>query len=57
MRWRLSGSFYPDFSRKLQSGTSEVAAATFHTATIRIHPDPGHGSRIVPPIVANPRGR
>jgi hypothetical protein len=54
MRAQISGSFFPDFSRNLQSGDSEVTAARVHKATIRIHQDPLHASRIVLPIVASP---
>ena len=54
MRAQISGSFFPDFSRNLQSGESEVTSAIFHKATIRIHHDPAHASRIVLPIVASP---
>jgi predicted acyl esterase len=50
----LSGAFFPDFSRNLQSGDSEVTAANFHKATIRIHHDPRHDSHLVLPIVASP---
>jgi hypothetical protein len=54
IRAQLSGAFFPDFSRNLQSGDSEVTAANFHKATIRIHHDPRHDSHIVLPIVATP---
>ncbi len=54
IRAQLSGAFFPDFSRNLQSGGSEVTAANFHKATIRIHHDPLHDSHIVLPIVAAP---
>jgi putative CocE/NonD family hydrolase len=51
MRAQLSGAFFPDFSRNLQNGESEVTSKAFHKATIRIHHDPAHASRIVLPIV------
>jgi predicted acyl esterase len=51
---QISGSFFPDFSRNLQSGQSEITAASFHKATIRIHHDQRHASRVVLPIVAGP---
>ena len=54
MRAQLSGSFYPDFSRHLQSGASEVTATNFRKATIRIHHDPMHASHIVLPIATKP---
>jgi hypothetical protein len=54
IRAQLSRAFFPDFSRNLQSGDSEVTAANFHKATIRIHHDPRHDSHLVLPIVASP---
>jgi putative CocE/NonD family hydrolase len=54
VRAQISGSFFPDFSRNLQSGESEVTSSSFHKATIRIHHDPAHASHIVLPIVADP---
>ncbi|HEX7500350.1 MAG TPA: CocE/NonD family hydrolase [Polyangia bacterium] len=54
IRVQLSGAFFPDFSRNLQTGESEVASLTFHKATIRIHHDPIHASHIVLPIVGSP---
>ena len=54
IRAQLSGTFFPDFSRNLQSGESEVTSSKFLKATIRIHHDPTHASRIVLPIVASP---
>jgi uncharacterized protein len=54
IRAQLSGAFFPDFSRNLQSGESEVTGSTIRKATIRIHQDPTHASRIVLPIVSDP---
>jgi len=54
IRVQLSGAFFPDFSRNLQSGDSEVTSSKIHKATIRIHHDPAHASRLVLPIVASP---
>jgi putative CocE/NonD family hydrolase len=52
IRAQISGSFFPDFSRNLQNGESEVTSSTFHKATIRIHHDRAHASRIVLPITS-----
>jgi putative CocE/NonD family hydrolase len=52
MRVQLSGAFFPDFSRNLQSGDSEVTSSKLHKATIRIHHDFAHGSRVILPIVS-----
>jgi len=52
IRVQISGSFFPDFSRNLQSGESETTAASIRKATIRIHHDRHHASRVVLPIVA-----
>jgi putative CocE/NonD family hydrolase len=54
IRVQLSGAFFPDFSRNLQTGESEVTSSTFHKARIRIHHDPMHASSIVLPIVGSP---
>ncbi len=51
IRVQISGSFFPDFSRNLQSGQSEITAASLRRATIRIHHDRLHASRVVLPIV------
>ena len=52
IRAQISGSFFPDFSRNLQNGESEVTSSTFHKASIRIHHDRAHASRIVLPIAS-----
>jgi predicted acyl esterase len=52
IRAQISGSFFPDFSRNLQSGESEISAASLRKATIRIYHDRLHSSRVVLPIVA-----
>ncbi len=53
IRVQISGSFYPNFSRNLQSGKSEVESAESKKARIRILTDSHHPSQIVLPIVAN----
>ena len=47
----LLGSFMPHFSRNLQTGESETESAVMRKATIRIHHDAAHASRIVLPVV------
>jgi putative CocE/NonD family hydrolase len=54
IRVQISGSFFPDFSRNLQTGQSEITSATLHTATIRVHHDRLHASRVLLPIVGRP---
>ena len=49
----LCGSFMPHFSRNLQTGESEMRSAKTRKATIRIHHDAGHLSRIVLPVVGS----
>ena len=53
----LSGSFMPHFSRNLQTGESEARSSRSRKATIHIHHEPGHASRILLPVVpdADPR--
>jgi predicted acyl esterase len=64
VRVQISASFFPDFSRNLQTGaleygpTSERNTAAFansgeltRVAKIRIYHDPDHPSRIVFPVI------
>ena len=53
IRVQVSGSFFPNFSRNLQTGRLENASAKSSKATIRIYHDKSHASRVVLPIVAN----
>ena len=53
IRIQVSGAFFPDFSRNLQSGESESVAAQSRKAAIRIYHDQAHASRVVLPIVAH----
>jgi putative CocE/NonD family hydrolase len=52
IRLQISGSFYPNFSRNLQNGKSEVESAEIKKAHIRIYSDSQHPSQIVLPFVA-----
>jgi len=47
----LCGSFMPHFSRNLQTGESEMRSAKTRKASIRIHHDAGHASRVILPVV------
>ncbi len=47
----VCGSFMPHFSRNLQTGESEAVSAKSRPATLRIHHDGAHPSRIVLPVV------
>jgi uncharacterized protein len=51
MRVQISGSFYPNFARNLQSGKSEVDSADAKKARIRIYSDAQHPSQIAVPVV------
>jgi putative CocE/NonD family hydrolase len=51
IRVQISGSFFPDFSRNLQSGDLETTSARMRRAEIRIYHDREHPSRIVLPVV------
>jgi hypothetical protein len=53
IRVQISGSFYPNFSRNLQSGKSEVESADVKKARIRIYNDAKHPSQIVLPFVVS----
>jgi predicted acyl esterase len=51
IRVQISGSFFPDFSRNLQSGEPETASANMRKAEIRVYHDRDHPSRIMLPVV------
>jgi uncharacterized protein len=51
IRVQISGSFYPHFSRNLQTGESEIVSADMKKGRITIHFDGEHASRIVLPVV------
>jgi len=55
IRVQISGSFFPNFSRNLQSGGLENDSRTMRKATITIHSNRSHPSRIVLPIVTRPQ--
>jgi putative CocE/NonD family hydrolase len=51
---QISASFDPHLSRNLQTGESEVTSAESRAATITIHHDDRHASRLSLPVVATP---
>lgn len=51
IRAQISASFAPHLSRNLQTGESEVVAATSKVADITILHGPGHASRLLLPVV------
>jgi putative CocE/NonD family hydrolase len=51
MRIQISGSFFPNFSRNLQSGKSEVNSAEAKKANIRVYHSRKYPSQVVMPIV------
>ena len=51
IRVQISASFFPNFSRNLQNGKSEVLSADQQKATIEIYSDAKHPSHIILPIV------
>jgi len=52
LRIQISGSFFPNFSRNLQSGASESTSNRAVKTPIRIYHDARHPSRVILPIVA-----
>lgn len=52
IRVQISGSFFPNFSRNLQSGESEATSARMQKATISIYADREHPSHVMLPVVA-----
>ena len=51
IRALISGAFFPHFSRNLQTGKLEANASETKAATITVHHDPDHPSRVVLPVV------
>jgi uncharacterized protein len=51
VRVQISGSFFPDFSRNLQSSELETTSDAVRKAEIRVYHDREHPSRIVLPVV------
>ena len=51
LRVQISASFAPHFSTNLQTGLSEIHSAVSSPATISIHHDPKHPSRLILPVV------
>ncbi len=51
IRVQISASFFPNFSRNLQNGKSEVTSADAQTATIAVYSDSTHASQVILPVV------
>ena len=51
IRVQISGSFFPNFSRNLQTGELEAMSAKMQKATVRVYHDEQHPSQIILPIV------
>lgn len=54
IRIQISATFFPGFSRNLHTGKLETVASETRSATIRIHHDREHPSRIVLPVYPPP---
>ena len=53
VRAQISASFFPNFSRNLQTGALEQRSSEGKRATIRIYHDRTHASRITLPVVVH----
>lgn len=51
IRVQISASFFPNFSRNLQTGELEQVSAKSRKANIRIYHDKAHPSRVIFPVV------
>jgi hypothetical protein len=49
---QISASFFPNFSRNLQNGKSEITSADTHKSTITVYSDSTHASRLILPVVS-----
>jgi hypothetical protein len=54
LRLVVAGSFFPHFSRNLQTGESEATTSRSRLATIRVHHGAGHRSRLLLPQTDRP---
>jgi uncharacterized protein len=52
LRVQAFASFFPNFSRNLQSGKSEVTSADLRNARISIYSDATHPSQLILPVIA-----
>ncbi len=50
---QISASFFPNFSRNLQSGKSEIASAEAKKSTITVYSDAMHPSQVILPVVSS----
>lgn len=55
LRLQLSASFAPHFAPNLQTGASEISSAEARPATITIHHDENHPSRLILPRIPDAR--
>lgn len=53
IRVQISASFFPNFSRNLQNGKSEVTSADTQKSTIAVYSDSKHASRVIMPVVTS----
>ena len=51
IRVQISATFFPGFSRNLHTGELETVSGKMRTATVRIHHDKEHPSRILVPLI------
>jgi putative CocE/NonD family hydrolase len=51
IRVQISASFFPNFSRNLQSGELESTSAKIQKATIRVYHERDYRSRVILPVV------
>lgn len=51
IRAQISATFFPGFSRNLHTGKLETVSAEMRPATIRIHHDQEHPSRLLLPVI------
>jgi putative CocE/NonD family hydrolase len=51
IRVQIAGSFFPNFSRNLQTGEMETTSARMQPATVRVYQEGDHRSRLILPVV------
>lgn len=53
IRVQVSASFFPNFSRNLQSGKSETTSADMQKSTIAVYSDSAHASQVILPVLGS----
>jgi hypothetical protein len=56
LRVYMMGSWFPTYSRNLQTGALETTSSEMRKATISVHTGPGFPSKLVLPVIPSAKG-